>query len=63
MNTTLLVQLSGNTWTQLDLFEDVPITLIIQQNDLTNLTTRRVPYSRTILIPDTANNAIMFEHY
>ena len=63
MNTTLLVQLSGNTWTQIDLFEDVPITLIIQQNDLTNLTTRRVPYSRTILIPDTANNAIMFEHY
>lgn len=63
MNTTLLVQLSGNTWSQIDLFEDVPITLIIQQNDLTNLTSRRVPYSRTILIPDTSNNAILFEHY
>lgn len=63
MNTTLLVQLTGNTWQQIDLFEDVPITLTIQQNDLTNLTTRRVPYSRTILIPDTSNNAILFEHY
>lgn len=63
MNTTLLVQLSGNTWEMLDLFEDVPITLTIQQNDLTNLTSRRVPYSRTILLPDTSNNAILFEHY
>ena len=63
MNTTLLVQTSGNTWEQIDLFEDIPITLTIQQNDLTNLTARRVPYSRTILIPDTSNNARVFEHY
>ena len=63
MNTTLLVQLSGETWEQIDLFEDIPITLTIQQNDLTNLTARRVPYSRTILIPDTARNANIFEHY
>lgn len=63
MNTTLLVQTSGQTWEQIDLFEDIPITLTIQQNDLTNLTARRVPYSRTIIIPDTSNNAQVFEHY
>lgn len=63
MNTTLLVQLTGQTWEQIDLFEDIPITLTIQQNDLTNLTARRVPYSRTIVIPDTSNNAQIFEHY
>jgi hypothetical protein len=63
VNTTLLVQLSGNTWERVDLFEDIPVTLTIQQNDLTNLTNRRVPYSKTIVIPDTANNAILFEHY
>lgn len=63
MNTTLLVQLSGNTWEQIDLFEDIPITLTIQQNDLTNLTSRRVPYSRTIILPDTSKNSILFEHY
>jgi hypothetical protein len=63
MNTTLLVQLSGQTWEQIDLFEDIPITLTIQQNDLTNLTARRVPYSRTIIIPDTSRNAQVFEHY
>jgi len=63
MDTLLLVQLTGNTWQRLDAFEDIPITLTIQQNDLANLTDRRVPYSRTITLPGTNNNAILFEHY
>lgn len=63
MDTLLLVQLTGNTWERLDCFEDIPITLTIQQNDLLNLTSRRVPYSKTITLPDTNNNAILFEHY
>jgi len=63
MDTILLVQLTGNTWSRLDIFEDIPITLVIQQSDLTDLTARRVPYSRTITIPDTNNNSILFEHY
>lgn len=63
MDTILLVQLAGNTWERLDVFEDIPITLTIQQNDLVNLTNRRVPYSKTITLPDTNNNAILFEHY
>jgi hypothetical protein len=63
MDTILLVQLAGNTWERLDIFEDIPITLTIQQNDLTNLTSRRVPYSRTITLPGTNNNDILFEHY
>lgn len=63
MNTTLLVQLSGNTWELLDIFQEIPITLTIQQSDLLNLTNRRVPYSKTFELPDTSNNAILFEHY
>jgi hypothetical protein len=63
MDTILLAQLDGNTWQRIDVFEDIPITLTIQQNDLTDLTSRRVPYSKTIQIPDTNNNAILFEHY
>ena len=63
MDTILLAQLDENTWQRIDVFEDIPITLTIQQNDLTNLTSRRVPYSKTIQIPDTNNNAILFEHY
>lgn len=63
MNTTLLVQITGNTWQELDLYEDVPISLTIQQSDLSNLTQRRTPYSKTILLPDTDNNAKVLEHY
>jgi hypothetical protein len=63
MDTTLLAQFTGNTWQRIDVFEDIPITLTIQQSDLTDLTARRIPYSKTIQIPDTANNAILFEHY
>lgn len=63
MDTILLVQITGNSWQRLDVFEDIPITLTIQQNDIANLASRRVPYSKTIQIPDTNNNAILFEHY
>lgn len=63
MNTTLLINTSGQTFSRLDLFEELPITLVIQQSDLTDLTARRVPYSKTIQLPDTANNAKIFEHY
>jgi hypothetical protein len=63
MNTTLLVQIAGNTWERLDLFEDISILVTIQQADLLELNIRRAPYSRTFEIPDTSNNAILFEHY
>jgi len=63
MNTTLLVNITGETYQRLDIFEDIPISLIIQQSDLTDLTGRRVPYSKTITIPDTSNNADILEHY
>ena len=63
MDTILLVSLTQNTYERLDVFEDIPITLTVQQSDLTNFTSRRVPYSKTIQIPDTSNNALIFEHY
>jgi hypothetical protein len=63
MDTILLVQITGNTWQRLDLYEDVPITLTIQQSDLTNLTSRRAPYSKTITLPGTSENDILLEHY
>ena len=63
MNTTLLVQISGNTFERVDLFEEIPITLTIQQQDLSDLTARRIPYSKTIQIPGTNQNDNVFEHY
>lgn len=62
MDTTLLVNVNGE-FQRLDIFEDIPITLTIQQSDLSDLTARRVPYSKVIQLPDTSNNAIIFEHY
>lgn len=62
MDTTLLVNISG-TYERLDLFEDIPITLTLQQSDVTNLVGRKVPFSKTIQIPDTQANAILLEHF
>lgn len=62
MDTTLLVNVNG-LFERLDIFEDIPITLTIQQSDLSDLTARRVPFSKVIQIPDTSNNALIFEHY
>ena len=62
MDTILLVNVNG-VFQRLDIFEDIPITLTIQQSDLSDFTSRRVPYSRVIEIPDTSNNALIFEHY
>lgn len=62
MDTLLLANITGQ-YQRLDIFEDIPITLTIQQSDLTDLTGRRTPYSKTITLPDTAVNAQLFEHY
>jgi hypothetical protein len=63
MNTTLLVQITGQTWSRLDLFEDIPITITYQQTDLTDFSAVKVPYSKTIQLPGTSNNDKVFEHY
>lgn len=63
MNTTLLVTLDGTTYEQLDIFEDIPISLVIQQSDLLDLVGRKVPYSKTLVLPDTISNSVIFENY
>lgn len=63
MNTQLLVNVTGQGYDRLDIFEDIPITLVIQQSDLTDLTARRVPYSKVVPLPDTTNNSRIFENY
>jgi len=63
MNTQLLVNVSGQGYDRLDIFEEIPITLVLQQSDLTDLTARRVPYSKIVPLPDTTNNSRIFENY
>jgi hypothetical protein len=62
MDTTLLLLLNG-AYQRVDIFEDIQITITIQQNDLNLLNSRRAPYSKIIQIPSTSNNDILFEHF
>lgn len=63
MNTTLLINLSGQTYERVDLYEEIPISVVIQAADINSLDTRKSPYSKQFVVPNTANNANLFEHY
>jgi len=62
MDTELLVNLN-NQWQLIDLYEGIPITVMIQEMDLTALDERKSYYSKQFVVPNTSNNAIIFEHY
>lgn len=63
MDTTLLVYDIETGWRELDLYDDLSISVIIQETDVTNVETRRSPYSKTFPIPGTQNNNDFFEHF
>lgn len=63
MDTTLLVYVEDTGWKELDLYEDLSISVIIQETDITDVETRRSPYSKTFPIPGTQNNNDFFEHF
>lgn len=63
MDTTLLVYDIETGWRELDLYDDLSISVIIQETDITNVETRRSPYSKTFPIPGTQNNNDFFEHF
>lgn len=63
MDTQLLILQDNNQWTELDLFEDLSINVIIQETDITDVEARRSPYSKTFVIPGTKHNNDFFEHY
>ena len=62
MDTTLIAYLNG-VWKRVDLYEDIPITVMIQELDIVGLDSRKSPYSKQFVVPNTSNNAIVFEHY
>ncbi len=62
MNTDLIVNLGGQ-YKRLDIYEDIPITVMIQELDINALDTRKSSYSKQFVIPNTSNNGIIFEHY
>ena len=62
MDTTLIVYLE-NQWKLIDLYETVPISVMIQELDLKALDNRLSSYSKQFTVPNTSNNALIFEHY
>jgi hypothetical protein len=62
MNTTLLLYLNGE-WKLVDLYEDLPISIMIQETDITDLQGRKSPYSKQFSVPGTNNNNRVFEEY
>ena len=62
MNTTLLLYLNGE-WKLVDLYEDLPISVMIQETDITDLQGRKSPYSKQFSVPGTNNNNRVFEEY
>lgn len=62
MDTILSVNLEG-TWKQVDLYDDLPINVIIQETDLIVLDQRRSPYSKQFVVPGTKHNNVIFENY
>lgn len=63
MNTQLLILNDDDQWSPLDLFEDLPINVIIQETDISDITSRRSPYSKTFSLPGTSINNDFFEHF
>jgi len=62
MNTTLLLYLNGE-WKLVDLYEDLPISVVIQETDVTDFQGRKSSYSKQFSVPGTNNNNRVFQEY
>jgi hypothetical protein len=62
MNTTLLLYLNGE-WKLVDLYQDLPISVVIQETDVTDFQGRKSPYSKQFSVPGTNNNNQVFQEY
>ena len=55
MNTRLKLRYN-DTWEYLELYEDLPISVVISQEDITNIGGSPFRYSKTFTIPGTKHN-------
>ena len=46
-----------------DLYDDIPISLMIQETDITDLQARKSAYTKQFTVPGTSNNCKIFEEY
>lgn len=62
MDTQLVLNLNG-LWQQLDLYDDIPISVMIQETDITDFQGRKSAYTKQFTVPATAANSKIFEMY
>ena len=62
MDTQLILYIDKK-WQAIDLYDDIPISIVIQETDITNFAGRKSPYSKQFVIPGTSNNSRLFEEY
>jgi len=60
---TSLVLYLNNQWMNVDLYDDIPISLMIQETDITDLQARKSAYTKQFTVPGTSNNCKIFEEY
>lgn len=61
-DTTLLIE-TDNGFQELDIYEDIPISISYQELTVGDVEERTAPYSLTFAIPATGNNSVIFEHF
>ena len=62
MDTQLLVKVDS-VWESLDLYEEFPISLVIQQIDVSELNSKNSPFTKTFNVPSSKNNDLIFKSY
>ena len=62
MKTRLKIR-PDNTWLGLDLYEELPISVVISQEDITEIGSSSYRYSKTFTLPGTKNNNEVFKGF
>jgi hypothetical protein len=62
MDTQLLVRIDDE-WKSIDLYDELPISVVIQQSDITDFSKVKSPFSKTFEVPATSTNSKIFGNY
>lgn len=62
MRDTRLFAKIGNTWKELDLYDNLDLSINFEVSEIKDISKKSTNYSQTISLPNTENNANVFEH-
>lgn len=63
MDTQLIVKDTEGNWKRLDMYEDLSVNVVIQETDITDISSRRSPFSKVFVLPGSKINKDYFEHF